>query len=153
MELIECPQLSAVEREVLRMVNVSRADPHEVAEVLNKAQQTDGYTVERVGAILERARAKLAKAGEFEAARPSAYAVQDTRLRYDALIKSMRGELDALGNDPALTLLRVKLLKTIADVEAMRDAALQAIAPLPGSLPPGGALVYVSRLRGAPGAS
>ncbi len=137
--------LSAVESQILNLVNVERADPSEVADILNRAQETQAWTVERVGGTLERARAKLLRAGEIEAARPSAYAAENARLRYGAIIRGMRAELAQIESAPETATLRAKLLRLIADVERMGDDAVTAITGK--SVPNVGALVYVSRLR------
>lgn len=141
----EC--LSVLEREVLRLANVERADPHEIAATLNASQETTGWTVERVGDVLERARGKLTKAGELEASRPSAYAAQDARLRYDSIIKGLREELSRIMPSPMFALTRAKALKTIAEVERMRDDALAALTGSASPIAAAGAFVYVSHLR------
>jgi hypothetical protein len=147
-ELPDLPSFSEHERDVLRLIIVERKDPHEVARLFNERVNGQGWTVERVGEVLARARAKMVKAGEIEAARPSAYLTDETRRRYDCLLAELRAELERLPIDSSLFIMaRVKIIKTIADVERLRGDALQAIAPIPGTLPGGAALVYVSRLR------
>lgn len=148
--------LSPGEHQLLRLANVERAPLHEIAAALNAAHGTLTWDEVRVSEALERARAKLAKAGELEAARPLDYQAQDVRLRYDTIVRQLRAELLALSpgadeagspinTSPLLIGPRAKLLKTIADVERMRDDVLAALSG--NSAPRAMAVAYVSHLR------
>lgn len=134
----------------MRLVNVQRADPREVADVLNRldsegqdAPARAKWTAERVMRVVERARTKLTRAGELEAARPNAYAQADARVRYDDIIRRMYDELGNL-EGPEFASARVKMLRAIADVERLRDESVRAFSP---TVSQNAHVVYVSHLR------
>jgi len=144
--------LSPVEREIIRLAHVERADPTEIAETLELAGH-GSWTVERVGRALERARAKLIRAGELEQARPSAYALEDCRMRYDSIVRKMRRDIDEMPTGPEFARVRAELLRSLASVEKMRDDALLALSGKAAGQGPG-IVAYVSHLTtGTPNAS
>lgn len=154
-EIVELPNLptfSESEHEVLKLLNIDRRTPHEVVKMLNTMQNTQAWNLDKLGEVIKAVNVKLLRAGEINAARPNAHVVEETRRRYDSLIERLEADLLLLPETHMFLSERRKQFKTIADIQRMRDDALQAIAPLPGTLPSGGALVYVSRLRApAPG--
>lgn len=146
------PILSDSEAEVYALIVVKRMSPQNAAQRMNKLQNTQAWSTTTIRDTLQAARAKVEKLGEAEAARPLASVTQETRDRYDALIGQLNAELERMAPEAGLPDVwlgaRAKVTKMVADIEAMRDSALQALSPAPGTLPGGSALLYVSKLRG-----
>lgn len=149
-EMDDAPHFSDAEKIVIRVVNLEHRDIHAAIAALNEAQGTRHWTLEAATLTLHQAREKLKRIGEVEMARPNAYVVADCHARYGGLIEEMRRELERLPDAPMFAPARAKIIKMLADMERTRDDALQAYAPLPGTLPPGAGILYVSKLRGSP---
>lgn len=146
-ELDALPVYAEDEHEALTLVNYERKTPHEAVRILNERHNTQSWNLDRLADTLRAANAKLLRAGELHLTRPNAHVIEETRGRYDRLVALIQADLDVTPTSAGFLSLRARLIKTMADIERMRDDAMQALAPLPGTLPTGGALIYVSKLR------
>ncbi len=130
--------LTDVERDVERAHIHMRKDVHTIARELN-------MRVSQVIRTIARIRTKYAKQGEIMLAQPDSAHLHETRTRYDSLIATLRADFARV--PPDMFGVRVKLARTIADIERMRDDALRAFGL--GSTDENAhmGVVYVSHLR------
>ena len=131
--------LNEQESVVEKLHILNRLDIHAVAHELT-------ITPSHVLRIISRIRVKYAKQGELMLAQPDAAHAHETRTRYDSIIAKLRADFERVPED--MFGVRVKMARTIADIERMRDDALHAFGM--GSSTAGtqvGAVVYVSHLR------